>query len=901
VAAPRSFCREGFGEFLHRIARVRHLDARAMQSEPLPTADLLTSHVQWIRSLARQLVADAVQADDLAQETCVVALSHAPREAGRLRGWLASVMRNLARQHGRSDGRRRAREEFAARSEVGETTDTAVERIAVQRELVEAVLELGEPYREAILLRFFEELPPREIARRLDAPVATVQSRITRGLAELRQRLDRAHGERRSWLMLLLPFADTPRSAAPTLGTWIVNAKATLAIVSIVAIATVAAVASLRSDEPSTSALASAESASPALSTESAPLQSTLSESATRPASNERAVLPVAPKVASDATNAAPDATPMVRTVRGRVIDAQGVPLAGVDVATRDTTSPQRTRSAAGGWFELKTELTVLELEPVSDAWTSVRNGSWLASSAIDPLVIVAPAIDVGGTVLDAQRQPLSNARVSLALPRGFETRFTDNLEATQILGWRAQTDADGRFTIARAPQVSGATLTVVADGFQSQSQAEPEASDLDLLFVLARPAAPLAGALRGRVLNEAGAPVADARVSLGLTSTLSGPDGEFAVNLARAVTADRVTAVKLGFRPASLDRPQEPSANGNGWPDFVELRLGGAALSITGRVVDSTGKPRPKLRLWIADPTPFGNIGRVPVQLENLMAGARVPPEIVGTEPPPDAQDGDNFNDHFTSVGPSTAYWTWVPTDDEGRFRIDGLDERRYKLRMMDDATLSVFTSDPISAGSRDVKIEMPDAPVYPRIAGRVLSSRGKPIAGVQIVLRREAFGSRTRVFGGTAQYGMIQLRESATTNAEGRFEFKDVPREGVALDLRHDGIVPRDFALEGVTQPENLDVVVDARCRLELRLKPPIARADRMAVRDGDGRRIDVMLITQGSVNAYTDVGLVEGRSGVVSVSSAARTLVLLDGEKVVETHAIDLVEDQINVLEL
>ncbi len=871
-----------------------------MHSEPLPTADLLTSHVQWIRSLARHLVADAVQADDLAQDTCVVALSHAPREPKSLRAWLASVMRNLARQRGRTDGRRQARETIAARPEASESTEAAVERVALQREIVEAVLELGEPYREAILLRFFEELPPREIARRLDAPVATVHSRIARGLGELRRKLDHSHGERRSWLMLLLPFVDAPRAAAPTLGTWIVNAKATLAIVSIVAIATVAAVVSFSNDAAHPSAVAAAPDAPLALTSEEAPLSTNLSEARTRAVPSERVELAATtPKPAEAASSASSEAAP-VRVVRGRVLDAEGVPLSGVDLESHDTTPVERARSGAGGWFELSTHANAFELKSVSPAWTNVRNGSYVASSRIDPLVIVAPAIEIGGLVLDPARVPVSRARVTLSLPRGFETRFTENLEATHILGWNTLTDDEGRFALPRVPRIAGASVTVVSDGYQMQSQPEPEASDSDMLFVLARPTAPMAGSLRGRVLDEAGAPVADARVGLGLTSTISGANGEFAIPLARAITADRLTAVKLGFRPASLERPQEPTEQSHGWPDFVELRLGGPALSITGRVVDSHGKPRPKIRVWLADPTSFGIIGRVPVQLENLMAGAPVLPEIVATEPPPDAQDGDNFNDSFRSVGPSTAYWSFVMTDAEGRFEIEGLDDRKYQLRMMDDATLDVFTSDPIAAGVRDAKIEMPDAPVYPLVAGRVVGPRGKPLAGVQITLKRQAFGTRTRVFGGTAQYGMIQRREDTTTDSEGRFQFKDVPRAGVSLDLRADGIVPQDFALEGVAAPENLEIAVNARCRLEVRLKPPIARADRMALRDGDGRGLDVLLITQNSVNAYTDVGLVEGRSGVVSVSSAARTLVLLDGEKVVESHAIDLAEDEINVIE-
>ena len=37
--------------------------------------------------------------------------------------------------------------------------------MGVQRFIVDAVLELDEPYRTTILLRFFEELTPQQIAR----------------------------------------------------------------------------------------------------------------------------------------------------------------------------------------------------------------------------------------------------------------------------------------------------------------------------------------------------------------------------------------------------------------------------------------------------------------------------------------------------------------------------------------------------------------------------------------------------------------------------------------------------------------------------------------------------------------------------------------------------------------
>jgi RNA polymerase sigma-70 factor (ECF subfamily) len=59
----------------------------------------------------------------------------------------------------------------------------------VQRAVVDAVLALPEPCRVAVLLRFFDELPPREIAERVGAPVETVRTRIKRGIELLRTRL----------------------------------------------------------------------------------------------------------------------------------------------------------------------------------------------------------------------------------------------------------------------------------------------------------------------------------------------------------------------------------------------------------------------------------------------------------------------------------------------------------------------------------------------------------------------------------------------------------------------------------------------------------------------------------------------------------------------------------------
>jgi RNA polymerase sigma-70 factor (ECF subfamily) len=150
----------------------------------VPDAAELVAHQRWIRALARTLVVDASAADDLVQDTWVAALEHGPRPDPPRRGWLATILRRRAAETRRESASRARREASSARAEALPSTLAMIERAAVQRDLVQAVLDLEEPYRTTILWRFFEELPPREIARRAGAPVATVHSRIQRGLDE---------------------------------------------------------------------------------------------------------------------------------------------------------------------------------------------------------------------------------------------------------------------------------------------------------------------------------------------------------------------------------------------------------------------------------------------------------------------------------------------------------------------------------------------------------------------------------------------------------------------------------------------------------------------------------------------------------------------------------------------
>lgn len=48
-------------------------------------------------------------------------------------------------------------------------------QLEVLRALLDAVERLDAPYREAIVLRFLDELPPRAFAQRLELPVNTLR------------------------------------------------------------------------------------------------------------------------------------------------------------------------------------------------------------------------------------------------------------------------------------------------------------------------------------------------------------------------------------------------------------------------------------------------------------------------------------------------------------------------------------------------------------------------------------------------------------------------------------------------------------------------------------------------------------------------------------------------------
>ena len=182
-----------------------------------PNAAWIESHTDYLRRVARALLRSSDQAEDAVQETCLKATQAGPVAEGSRRAWLGSVLRNVVRQDWRTAARRSRREQRAMRRQAAPSAANEVARLEQVERLLVALRALTVEKRHVLEMRYFEGLPPRRIAERLEVPVDTVKTRLRRGLAELRTRLGADEG--RDWrqrlaLALGLPLGLPWRAVA---------------------------------------------------------------------------------------------------------------------------------------------------------------------------------------------------------------------------------------------------------------------------------------------------------------------------------------------------------------------------------------------------------------------------------------------------------------------------------------------------------------------------------------------------------------------------------------------------------------------------------------------------------------------------------------------------------------
>lgn len=151
---------------------------------------VLLEELGWLRTLARRLLNDPNDAEDVVQEAWLKTREVVDTfpSRGRLRAWLTGLVHRMARDTMRARRRRERREEVVAASARQDAED-GVERLAALESLLHTVRMLDEPLRAVVLLRYLDGHTTAEIAVALGISEDLVRKRLSRGRAALRRAL----------------------------------------------------------------------------------------------------------------------------------------------------------------------------------------------------------------------------------------------------------------------------------------------------------------------------------------------------------------------------------------------------------------------------------------------------------------------------------------------------------------------------------------------------------------------------------------------------------------------------------------------------------------------------------------------------------------------------------------
>jgi RNA polymerase sigma-70 factor (ECF subfamily) len=166
------------------------LMARVARGDEPAYRMLTRRHLPAMLGLARRILGNATDAEDVAQEAMLRVWTHAPRwqPLAAFRTWLTRVVVNLC-----LDRKRRAR--WVALEAAGELVDPApgagdkTEHDEREQQLAVAIAELPARQRTAIMLTYSEGMSNAQVADILGTSVSAVETLLVRGKQNLRARL----------------------------------------------------------------------------------------------------------------------------------------------------------------------------------------------------------------------------------------------------------------------------------------------------------------------------------------------------------------------------------------------------------------------------------------------------------------------------------------------------------------------------------------------------------------------------------------------------------------------------------------------------------------------------------------------------------------------------------------
>jgi RNA polymerase sigma-70 factor (ECF subfamily) len=166
------------------------LMAKVARGDEVAFRQLSRRHVPAMVGLARRVLGNAADAEDVVQEAMLRVWTHAPRwqPLAAFRTWLTRVVVNLCLD-------RKRRKPWVDLDTAGEIADPApsIPEVAEQNEreraLTAAISELPDRQRTAIVLTYSEGMTNAQVAEVLDTSVSAVETLLIRGKKSLRAKL----------------------------------------------------------------------------------------------------------------------------------------------------------------------------------------------------------------------------------------------------------------------------------------------------------------------------------------------------------------------------------------------------------------------------------------------------------------------------------------------------------------------------------------------------------------------------------------------------------------------------------------------------------------------------------------------------------------------------------------
>ena len=427
-------------------------DVRSYMQQPEAWAQISLG----LKRIAVAIVGNERDAEDVVQGAWLEALNQPHKR--QTQGWLKRLVRFRALDVLRNKGRDPVR----IQDEMPDVEDTGGEsmrwKLEAQREVLEAVNALKEPYLSTVMLRYFEAKGPAQIAAQLGVPERTVKTRLTRAHEMLRTRLGARYQDRfGNWAPALLAFSGTKGLKAssltvPTAGLLLMK-NATLVAAALAAVVLIPMALQLTGEEAEgleNTSVPDAELVEVAAAKQSEPQAETY-----------RAPLPTAqPAPVAKATTFAFAFPPRLDSEVGNLVIrarwSDGSPAENIKFGVMPWDSEEAFLMRQSVYTHANGQVEIGQLAPgevrVGSSRTPHIETQVVAGETTQLEFEVPPGVMVRGRVLDPAGNPVAGASIYLADSAGGDTQtqatsFSDHLGNYEVRDVRVHHFVSARAT----------------------------------------------------------------------------------------------------------------------------------------------------------------------------------------------------------------------------------------------------------------------------------------------------------------------------------------------------------------------------------------------------------------------------------------------------------------------